>query len=60
MDGMSPVVLWLLLLLVQQHGPVGLSYGSQAECEEARGRAEGKAEILAISTCQRMELKRNN
>ena len=50
--------LWLLLAVVQQHGAVGLSFGTQAGCLEVRAVMAPAPETIAISQCVPVELVR--
>lgn len=52
------ITLWLLLAVVQQHGSVGLSFGTQEACREARAKLLPAAETVAISQCVPIELVR--
>lgn len=48
--------LWLLLAVIQQHGSVGLSFGTQAACLEARVKLRTQEDTVALAPCVPIEL----
>ena len=42
---------WMMLLIVQGSGPVGLVSGTQQECEETRAKVVTSPDVLGASPC---------
>ena len=53
----EPIISWVLLVLLQKEGFVGLEFGTEEECTESRPTIASKEEVLAISECQAVTIK---
>lgn len=58
MTDIVTLTLWLLLAVVQQHGSIAMTFGTQEECRAARDKLVPASETVALSQCVPLELVR--
>ena len=57
---METIVMWALLAVLQTHGAMGGSWGTQAECEEVKGQLLVSSDTIWLSECTPVTLTKKD